>query len=82
MTGLLDRMERNGLLYREADPSDRRAQLIYLSAIGHEVKPTVLHILEEVLHRVFRGITPKEIQQTKDVLRRVLANAAQEGNRA
>ena len=81
MTGLLDRMERDRLLYREADPCDRRAQLIYLTPNGHEVKPAVLRVLDEVLGGVFQGITDRELQQTKHVLRRVLTNA-QEGNRA
>lgn len=80
MTGLLDRMERDKLLYREADPSDRRAQLIYLTATGREVKTPVLRVVDEVLSGVFLGITEKKIRNTKDVLQRVLANA-QEGNR-
>ncbi len=79
MTGLLDRMERDELLYREADPSDRRAQRIYLTATGRKVKISVLHAVDEVLAGVFKGISEKEIHNTKDTLQRVLTNA-QKGN--
>ena len=80
MTGLLDRMERDALLYREADPSDRRAQRIYLTATGRETEVPVLTVVDEVLAEVFKGIDEKEIGNTKNVLQRVLTNA-QEGNR-
>ena len=80
MTGLLDRMERDALLYREADPSDRRAQLIYLTETGRKVKLPVLRTVDEVLAEVFKGIDEEEIRHTKDILQRVLTNA-QEGNR-
>ena len=75
MTGLLDRMERDTLLYREADPSDRRAQRIYLTATGREVKTPVLQAVDAVLAWVFKGIDEKEIRNTKDTLQRVLTNA-------
>ena len=80
MTGLLDRMERDELLYREADPTDRRAQRIYLTATGRQVKMPVLSVVDEVLAKVFKGIAEKELHNTKGILQRVLANA-QEGNR-
>ena len=80
MTGLLDRMERDTLLYREADPSDRRAQRIYLTTTGRKTKVPVLKVVDEVLAGVFNGIDEKEISNTKIVLQHVLTNA-QEGNR-
>ena len=80
MTGLLDRMERDELLYREADSLDRRVQRIYLTATGREVKTPVLQVVHEVLADVFKGIDEKEIRNTKNTLQRVLTNA-QEGNR-
>ena len=80
MTGLLDRMERDELLCRKADPSDRRAQRIYLSAAGHEVKMPILRIVDKVLDVVFKGIDAKDLRQTKEIFQHVLINA-QEGNR-
>jgi len=80
MTGLLDRMERDTLLYRAADPSDRRAQRIHLTPTGREVKTPVFQVVDTVLAGVFKGITDDDIRHTKDILQRVLTNA-QEGNR-
>jgi DNA-binding MarR family transcriptional regulator len=81
MTGLLDRMERDALLHREADPSDRRAQRIYLTATGHDVKSPVLKVVDDVLNEVFKGIADEDIHQTKNTLQHILSNA-QEGNRS
>ncbi len=78
MTGLLDRMERDALAYRTADPKDRRAQRIYLTEAGRNVEKPVQEVLEQVLSRVFRGISEKELSQSMNLLRRVLANAQEE----
>lgn len=79
MTGMLDRMERDSLAYRAADPKDRRAQRIYLTEAGRNVEKPVQEVLEQVLSKVFRGISEKELSQSMNLLRRVLANA-QEGS--
>lgn len=78
MTGLLDRMERDTLLYREADPSDRRAQRIYLTATGRKTRVPVLVVVDKVLEKVFNGIDKKERHETKNILQRVLTNAQEE----
>jgi DNA-binding MarR family transcriptional regulator len=80
MTGLLDRMERDALLYRKSDPSDRRVQRIYLSHSGRKLKTPVLRTVAHVLDGVFKGINTKDLRHTKNILQRVLTNA-QEGNR-
>jgi MarR family transcriptional regulator, organic hydroperoxide resistance regulator len=80
MTGLLDRMERDALLYRKADPSDRRAQRIHLTKTGRETKTPVLKVVDKILAGVFKGIHEQDIRHTKNILQRVLTNA-QEGNR-
>lgn len=78
MTGLLDRMERDNMLYRAPDPSDRRAQLIYLTNAGRKVKGPVLDVVDQVLSTVFEGIPEKDIQHTKNIMQRVLTNAQEE----
>jgi DNA-binding MarR family transcriptional regulator len=80
MTGLLDRMERDGLVSRTTDPRDRRALRIYLSETGQNVCAPVLKVVDDVLADVFTGISKEDISHTKNLLRHVLANAY-EGNR-
>ena len=75
MTGLLDRMERDGYVSREPDPDDRRAHKIFLTDKGRKEKDTVARMVDETLGLLFEGITDEEIDATNDVLRRVMANA-------
>lgn len=74
MTGLLDRMERDRLLARQADPDDRRAQCIYLTETGRGVREPTLVAVDRTLARVLAGVSEKDLATMKDTLRRVLAN--------
>jgi DNA-binding MarR family transcriptional regulator len=75
MTGLLDRMERDGLVSRTMDPRDRRVLRIYLTESGQNVCGPVLKVVDDVLADVFAGISKEDICHTKNLLRHVLANA-------
>lgn len=78
MTGLLDRMERDELVERTTDPNDRRALRIHLTKVGRQVRDPVLNAVDRVISLVFTGIPQDDIRQTKDLLRRVLANTHQD----
>ena len=75
MTGLLDRMERDDLVVRSADPADRRAHRIELTEVGRRVERPVTTVVERALTKSLEGIAEDELEQVKAVLRRVLANA-------
>jgi len=79
MTGLIDRMERDGLVERRDDANDRRVQRINLTEKGRQAMSPVLAVVESVLVTVFEGISAEDLSKTTDVLKRVLANA-HEGN--
>lgn len=74
MTGLLDRMERDGLAKRVADPRDRRAQRICLTTEGRNIQDTVTVVVDRILSKVFEGIPAEQIKAAKDILRQVLGN--------
>ena len=74
MTGLIDRMERDGLVARSVDPKDRRAQQIRLTALGKDVEAPVRAVVAGVISNVFTGISEKDLDQTKKLLRQVLSN--------
>jgi len=76
MTGLLDRMERDELVARKSDTSDRRVLRIYLTRTGRQVREPALKVVERVLNEIFAGISEDDISQTKNLLRHVLANAS------
>ena len=75
MTGLLDRMERDGLVHRADDPDDRRVIKVFLTDEGRNVRKPVLRVLEGTLNKVFTGITPEALDQMKNTLRSILDNS-------
>jgi DNA-binding MarR family transcriptional regulator len=81
MTGLLDRMERDGYVVRKADPDDRRALNIHLTEAGREARDTVQRLVQETIALLFDGIDDPEIDATNDVLYRVMDNAREGGER-
>ncbi len=79
MTGLLDRMERDELVCRRADPDDRRALKIYLTEAGAAMQDTCERLIDETLVVLFDGIDDRELDVTTDVLQRVMENARGRG---
>ena len=49
ITGILDRLERRGLVRREPDPADRRRQRLALSPEGEQIGQNVDHLLTGAL---------------------------------
>lgn len=74
MTGLIDRMEKDGLVKRADDPNDRRVQRVHLTDFGWKVRETVSAVLSDTLDEVFDGIPEKNIGTTRDVLLKALLN--------
>lgn len=79
MTGLLDRMERDGLVVRTDDPHDRRALCIRLTEQGRMVQEPVTEVLDRTLAEMFAGVSEAEVEDLKRTLRQVLVNAQEHG---
>ncbi len=80
MTGLLDRMERDGYVLRQADPDDRRALQIHLTETGRGLRNTVQRLIQETIDLLFEGIGDEEIDALNALLYRVMANARAGGD--
>lgn len=78
MTGLLDRMERDGLVERRPDPTDRRVLKIFLTDAGAQTREAVIGIVDRTLVGVFSGIGACEIDALKGLMRKVLMNVREE----
>ena len=78
MTGLIDRMERDGLVVRSANPNDRRAQHIHLSESGYDLREPVTSVVDRTLSNVLDGVSAEELTHTIGVLRQILENARRE----
>lgn len=79
MTGLLDRMEQDGLVARSPDPDDRRAQRILLTPEGRRAKQPVLALVTGAIERMLGGVRERDLDALRGALRRVLANADKGG---
>jgi DNA-binding MarR family transcriptional regulator len=77
MTGLLDRMERDGLVVRAPDPKDRRAHRIKLTKAAQGLQNPVLESVNETLASILEDIPERDAATLKKTLRKVLANAQQ-----
>jgi DNA-binding MarR family transcriptional regulator len=80
MTGLLDRMEREGFVRREPDPDDRRVMKIFLTDEANAVRESVERLVDETLDLLFTGIPDGEVDAMNGVLRRVISNAREVGS--
>jgi DNA-binding MarR family transcriptional regulator len=74
MTGLIDRMERDGLILRAADPEDRRAQRIRLTAAARQMEEAVLDLVDRALEQGLAGVSQAELASMKGSLRTILGN--------
>jgi DNA-binding MarR family transcriptional regulator len=72
MTGLLDRMERDGLVVRTPDSDDRRTLRIFLTHEGKRLQEPLNDLANSMMDEVLMGIPKEEVSLVNDVLRRIL----------
>lgn len=76
VTGYLDRLEGRGLVERRADPTDRRAKLVHLTAAANELLENVLPISAGIRADASDGIDPADWTRFLATLKQVRANLA------
>ena len=70
VTGIVDTMEKNGLVRREANPDDRRSTLVKLNEEGKALEQSI-PTLEGIFKGCCAGITPDELQQLGELLNKL-----------
>ncbi|HEY8099983.1 MAG TPA: MarR family transcriptional regulator [Burkholderiaceae bacterium] len=75
MTRMLDRLEEKGFIKRTRSSEDRRLVQVELTPKGKQLADQMTQVLVNVLNHHLRGFSPKEVEQFKDFLRRMIANA-------
>jgi DNA-binding MarR family transcriptional regulator len=75
VTGLAERLVEQGLLDRRASPTDRRAQLVSLSAEGRRVFRTMARAHEDWIADIFAGLTPDDIDTLMALLAKTKGSA-------
>jgi Transcriptional regulators len=81
MTGRLDRLERNGLITRSADPTDRRRLVITLTERGRDLVDQAVVAGLEAQHEVLDRLPAPARAQLADLLRELLAAASDAAGR-
>src|ERR671937_2001110 len=72
VTGIVDRLERRGLVERQVSSSDRRVKTLVVTAQGVALRERLLRRLHQVPDAVAE-LSPEERRLLRGVLRRILA---------
>jgi MarR family transcriptional regulator, transcriptional regulator for hemolysin len=75
LSRIVDRLEEAGLVERVADPADRRAWRLHVTARAQPLIAKLREVADEMIADAFSGISPKDIEITRAVLRRARENA-------
>ena len=78
VTGLLQLMEKNGMIRREAAPFDARLKRIVLTKEALAVHEAVGHEIEALEKRACRGMSVEEVELLLSLLERVRENLDEE----
>lgn len=75
MANTLSRMERDGLIERRAHPTDRRAQLVFLTGKARDIKDEALAAADEADQALFAGFRRFEKELMLEYIRWAIDNA-------
>jgi DNA-binding MarR family transcriptional regulator len=71
MVGIVDALEQRGLLERRANPTDRRARALHLTAEGRRVLDRAFQLAVEHERAICAGLSAEERDQLLGLLRRL-----------
>jgi MarR family transcriptional regulator for hemolysin len=74
LSRIIDRLEEAGLVERSADPSDRRAWRLHITAKAQPLVKKLRAVADQMIAQAFGGIDPKDIEITRQVLAEVRDN--------
>lgn len=78
VSGLVDRLEKRGLVKRKVNPKDRRAKQVWLTQKAHEMWLEMNRQFTKVNDVSFEGFTNEEFDELCELLRRVRGNLSEE----
>ena len=74
MTGIVDRLEKANLVTRRRDSADRRVISVYLTDEGRRLQSTLPPLSDEANEDAVAGLTPEQVKQFTETLRKVIEN--------
>lgn len=78
MSRILDTMEASGLVRREPDPEDARSRFVLLTREGKTLRKRLVPIAKALVAELERGIPEEDLLLTRDTLRRMFQNLAEQ----
>lgn len=72
---LIDLLAAEGLVERREDPTDRRAKVLHLTALGEAKADEIKRVMRRTRAELIKGISPDELAITFDVLSRIEQSA-------
>src|SRR5262249_44626124 len=75
-TGIITRLEQNGLVERRHDREDRRVVKVYLTDEGKDITHTLVSAVEHFERSMERGFSESEMDRFLLQLQQLIANAA------
>ena len=76
LSRIVDRLAEAELVERVADPTDRRAWRLHVTARAQPLIAKLRCVADEMISEAFAGIDPEQIEITRSVLGRVRENAS------
>jgi MarR family transcriptional regulator, lower aerobic nicotinate degradation pathway regulator len=71
MGGLIDRLEKEGLVERRNHPEDRRAYLIFLTEKGKSLEPELAPLAIKTQEKLIAKLDPQEVETLKSLLKKI-----------
>jgi MarR family transcriptional regulator, transcriptional regulator for hemolysin len=76
ITGIVTRLEQNGLLERRHDREDRRTVKVYLTAEGRTLVDLLLPVVEAHYANMVQGFSEEEQQRLMRILQQLIVNTS------
>jgi len=77
LTRHLDALERQGLVRRHQDPSDRRAVVVELTPEGHDAHALLREVVIGFDRRLRSGLSQEDVDRLRELLARLEENAVE-----
>ena len=80
LTGIIDRLERDGYIERKQSETDKRSTIISLTGKEQEFANHVQKVSDQMNSIFYKGFTDEEITQFDTMLQRILENCKEADN--
>ncbi|OEH86426.1 hypothetical protein BHU72_13490 [Desulfuribacillus stibiiarsenatis] len=80
ISGIIDRLEKNGWVVRKPNPDDRRSQIIELTEKSESLIHELNHHGNDIMERAVAGFDSDELVALKAYLGRMIVNLSKEGD--